>query len=293
MSRPKLKGDHIPVVSSRQIADLPTTIRLRLRHLPSLLRWIGIVLLLVALSRPTAKERLPQRTLGIDIMLCLDISSSMAATDMGDERSRLQIARSAASDFVDRRDGDRIALMQFARYADLLSPRTQHYQALHTLLASMKCVEADGDEDRTGIGGAVARAAQVLGRSEAKSKVLILLTDGEENLAQDSSSEEVPLAEAAQLCRHHQVRVHLISSRPSGQVNAAQSLATSTGGRYFAATDAASVKQVYELIDALEKSELEEPRFRWVELFVPFLLAGLAALLLARWASETKLEVLP
>lgn len=291
--QPPLGGDNIPVVSSRQTADLPGSWRLRWRRLPMILRCIGLVLLLIALSRPTSKERLPQRTLGIDIMLCLDVSSSMAARDMNDERSRLQIAQDAAADFLAKRDGDRIALMQFARYADLLSPRTQHYEALRQLLSGVECVAADGPEDRTGIGGAVARAAQVLGRSEAKSKVLILLTDGEENLAQDSASEEVSLQEAAQLCTMKGVRVHLISSRPGVETNAAQSLATSTGGRYFAATDAAAVKQVYALIDALEKSELEEPRFRWVERFLPFLIAGLAILLLARLLAETKLEVLP
>jgi len=257
------------------------------------LRLVGFVLLLIALTRPTSKERLPQQTLGIDIMLCLDVSSSMAARDMDPQRSRLQIAKDAAVDFLAKRDGDRIALMQFARYADLLSPRTQHYDALRTLIGEVNMVEADGIEDRTGIGGAVARAAQVLGRSDSKSKVLILLTDGEENLAQDSASEEISLAEAAQLCTHFGVRVHLISSRPGAQANGAELLSSTTGGRYFTATDAAAVSQVYDLIDALEKSELEEPRYRWVERFLPFLIVGLLALVLARLLAETKLEVLP
>jgi Ca-activated chloride channel homolog len=286
-------SDHIPLISSGQTRDLPGSWRLRWRWFPFVLRVVGLILLLIALSRPTSQERLPQRTLGIDIMLCLDVSSSMAAKDMDPQHSRLQIAKDAATDFLQKRDGDRIALLQFARYADLLSPRTQHYDALRTLIGGIKMVEADGLEDRTGIGGAVARAAQVLGRSDAKSKVLILLTDGEENLAQDSASEEISLAEAAKLCSHFGVRVHLISSRPGALSNGAELLASTTGGRFFTATDAAAVGQVYDLIDALEKSELEEPRYRWKEQFFPFLMVGLLALLLARLLAETKLEVLP
>ena len=117
-------SDHIPLISSRQTQQLPSTWRQRWRGLPMMLRIVGLLLLLIALSRPTSKERLPQRTLGIDIMLCLDVSSSMAARDMDPQRTRLQIAKDAAADFLAKRDGDRMALMQFARYADLLSPRT-------------------------------------------------------------------------------------------------------------------------------------------------------------------------
>ena len=279
------------------------SLRLRFRFFPGLLRVLGIALLFGALSRPVALARLPQKTEGIDILLCIDTSSSMSARDMemgtalNPSRTRLQVAKDSATKFLQKRDGDRIGLLQFARFADLLCPRTQHYDALLGLLSDVQTVPPDSEEDLTGIGAAVAKAAQVLSTSKAKSKIVVLLTDGEENLATPDAPDEITLAEASMLCKQLGVRVYVISSRPTPALGSTQDpsiqMARLTGGRYFSASDAHAVTEVYEWIDSLEKSELEEPRFQEVERFLPLLLLGLAVLLLARLLAETKLEVLP
>jgi Ca-activated chloride channel homolog len=286
----------IPLSSAPLLSQQPASWRRRWRWLPLALRLIGLSLLLYALSRPMVQQRLPQRTQGIDIMLAIDVSSSMAARDMDvamdsdgqSSRTRLQVAQDAAIGFLSKRAGDRISLIKFARFADLISPRTQHYDALRAQLNTLQCVTADGPEDQTGIGLAIARSAQILQRSQAKSKVLILLTDGEETLATAPNSEEITIAAAAGYCQQVGIRVYLISSRPD-----AKTLELPSNIRHFLAQDAANLKQIYSLIDALEKSELEEPRYQWVDRFFPFLLGGLLALFLARLLAETKLEATP
>ncbi|NQU50847.1 MAG: VWA domain-containing protein [Planctomycetes bacterium] len=303
MSLPRRR---IPLSNAPLLKQQPSSWRRRWRRLPLALRVIGLGLLLYALSRPMVQQRLPQRTQGIDIMLAIDVSSSMAARDMdlatdffvegeaavGNDpqasRTRLQVAQDAAIGFLNKRTSDRISLIKFARFADLISPRTQHYEALRAQLNTLQCVTADGPEDQTGIGLAIARSAQILQRSLAKSKVLILLTDGEETLATAPNSEEITIADAAGYCQQAGIRIYLISSRPN-----AKALELPSNIRQFLAQDADNLKQIYSLIDALEKSELEEPRYQWVERFLPFLLAGLLALFVARLLAETKLEATP
>src|SRR6185295_2846875 len=135
---------------------------------------------------------LPQLHRGIDILLCLDVSSSMTTpmarigSMTGPSRpasdSRLEVARDAAARFIRGRPDDRIGLLSFARYCDLIGPPTLDHAALLERLADVRAVEADGPEDATAIGAAVARAAQALRSSPSQSKLVIVLTDGEENV---------------------------------------------------------------------------------------------------------------
>ena len=277
--------------------------RVRLLPLPWLLLVAGLSLAVVALARPVEHVPLPHETEGIDIMLCLDTSSSMTANDMDPQRTRLDVARDAAARFVAGRPNDRIGLVCFARFPDLRCPPTPDHDALRNFLAAVAPVAGDGPEDATGIGTAVARAAQVLRASPAKARVVILLTDGEENIATAERPEEIAPVHAGQLCRELGVKVYAIaaglgSRRPSGDwveidTRQVQRLAATAGGRFFEARDAGAVAGVYREIDELERVAFEEPRTNVEERFLPFLVAAVVLLLASRLLQSTLLAVMP
>ncbi len=283
----------------------PRTWRTSLRHLPGVLQVLGLVLLGVALARPAARTELPRTHEGIDILLCLDTSSSMAATDLDEqgERTRLDVSRDAAAAFIRGRPDDRIGLITFARYPDLRCPLTRDHEALLAILASVATVTSDGPEDATGLGTAVAGAAKILADSGAVSRVAILLTDGEENVALAGKKEEIAPSHAAQLSERLGVRVYTIvagigRTGPDGawielDTRAVEHVARRTGGGFYRARDADAVASVYAEIDELEKAPLEEPRYIFVDRFLAFLAAALVLLLLSRWLSTTVLDVLP
>ena len=274
---------------------MPLTVRSALRPLPGVLRVVGVLLVVVALARPVTREPVPMETEGIDILLCLDVSSSMTATDMEARGSRLDVARKAAGRFVADRPHDRIGLVRFARYADVLCPPTLDHDALAEFLDGMQTVAGDGPEDATGIGNAVARAAQTLQDGTGASRIVVVLTDGEENVATSDRPEEIAPSQAAQLCAALGVKVYAIAAGDVTGVDTSplRVLAQRTNGGYFEAPSAADVAGVYAAIDELETTELPEPRYRIVEGFAPFLLAGLAFLLGGTLLSETWLRVLP
>lgn len=278
--------------------------RSRLLWVPRGMQVAGLLCAVVALARPVERVALPLRAEGIDLVLCLDVSSSMAARDMDPDKSRLVLAKAAATEFAEQRPTDRIGIVAFARYADVLCPPTLDHSALGGIVAEVELVEADGPEDRTGIGGAVARAAQVLRRSEARSKVIVLLTDGEENVATGGSTRgEIAPKQAGQVCETLGVRVYTIAigigRRARGgdwtalDTTAVEELAASTGGAFFAARDADAVSGVFAAIDSLEKSEFEEPRYEDRERFLPFLWVAGALLILGRLLGVTLWEVVP
>lgn len=284
-------------------AALPGTWRTRLAPLPRVLQAAGVVLLLVALARPVRRSPLPPTTEGIDLLLCLDVSSSMTATDLDPERSRLALAKAAADRFIEGRPHDRIGLVCFARYPDVRCPPTLDHRALREFLAAVRLVPADSPEDATGIGTAVARSAQALRDGAARSKVVILLTDGEENVATAATPDEIAPLHAGQLCAELGVRVYAVAVGLGSRSRAGtwveidtrqvRRLAERTGGRYFEARDAEAVAGVYAAIHDLEKSTLAEPRYRNEDRFLAFLVAGVALLLLSRGLETTVFLVLP
>ncbi len=285
------------------VQGLPPSWRVRCLPLPRVLQVAGLLCALLALARPVRRTPLPTRAEGIDILLCLDVSSSMAESDLDPRRTRLDVAKDAAARFIEGRPDDRIGLISFARFPDLCCPLTLDHGALAELLAGVKRVEPDGPEDATGIGTAVARAAQVLRGSSAKSRVVILLTDGEENVATRETPEEIAPLPAAQLCEAVGIRVYAIAAGIGSrdlhgswvEVDTSQieRLARRTGGKFFAARDAGAVAGVYATIDELEKVELPRPRYRIDERFLPFLVSALALLLASRLLEATVLEVWP
>jgi len=281
----------------------PRTWRNYARFVPGVLTATGLAVGIVALSRPVERVAMPEERLGIDIMLCLDTSSSMAATDLSRSRTRLDVAKAAAARFVAGRPDDRIGLVTFARYPDLKCPLTADHVALREIIAAVRLVTNEGPEDATGIGTATARAAQVLGSGEARSRVVILLTDGEENVATADEPEEIAPLHAGQLCEKLSIRVYAVAAgadtRDSdGNVvpldtEQIEAVAVRTGGRFYEAKNAGAVAGVYAEIDALEKAVFSEPRFAVEERFLPFLLAALLLLVLGRLTAYGPVAVLP
>ncbi|MEZ5990515.1 MAG: VWA domain-containing protein [Planctomycetota bacterium] len=282
---------------------LPRSLRQRLLFVVPLCQALCLACAILALARPAREVALPRERAGIDIFLCLDRSSSMAATDMDPRRSRLAIAREAAARFVEGRPDDRIGLLAFARFPDLVCPLTLDHEALLGFLDGLGQVEADGPEDLTGIGTAVARAAQ-LGRDRPeRSKVVILLTDGEENLATGRKPDEVGPGRAGLLCRELGVRVYAISigvgrRGPDGRLQPLDlrpimDMAEATGGSLLTARDAGTVDAVYRRIGALESHALTEPRFAVEDRVLPLVLAALVLAVSRLLLQATWLEVRP
>jgi Ca-activated chloride channel family protein len=282
---------------------LPRSWRSLAAPLPRALQALALGLVVIALARPVERTALPLRTEGIDILLCLDLSSSMTANDMDARRTRLEVAQDAADAFVAGRANDRIGLVCFARYPDVRCPLTLDHRALRDVLSDVTTVDSDGPEDATGVGTAIARAAQVLEGAASSSRVVILLTDGEENVATQRTPDEIAPLHAAQLCEELGVRVYTIAAgvgnpdRQGGWVavdtTQVRRLSERTGGRFFGARDAAAVTSVYGLIDELERAELDEPRYRVEDRFLAFLAAAVLLLLVGRLLESTVLEVLP
>jgi len=291
------------VLFAPPVADLPRTLRERLAAAPRALQVAGLGCALVALARPVERVPLPETRAGLDLVLCLDTSSSMKQTDMGPgDRTRLAVAKREAAAFVRARADDRIGLVAFARYPDVRCPPTLDHEALLRFLDAVEPVAGDGPEDATGIGTAVARAADVLRARESRARVVVLLTDGEENVATADKPDEIAPVHAGQLCRRLGVRVYAIAAgrgrrAAAGEVvkpdtRQVRRLAEGTGGRFFEAENATAMQAVYGEIDALERVDFAEPKYALVEGFDAWLLAALALLLSGRaWAAGR--EALP
>ncbi|HEX5052545.1 MAG TPA: VWA domain-containing protein [Planctomycetota bacterium] len=282
---------------------LPASWRERAAAVPLLLEVLAIALAVCALARPVQRVPLPPEREGRDVLLCLDRSSSMAAEDLAEGRTRLDVAKEVASRFVAERGVDRTGFVTFARYADLGCPPTLDRDAVRALLGGVQMVDKEGPEDATAIGAAVALAAEVLARSPAKGKVVVLLTDGEENVATSAAPAEIAPLHAGQLCAAFGIRVHAVvvgkgNQKADGRfvpldTTAVRQLAETTGGRFFAAPDAAALRAVYADIDALEAVAFAEPRV-WVrEWFALALGLSVLAAAGAHCLARTVLGVLP
>ncbi len=276
-------GVHASVATLFLDDPLPRSWRDRMAWLPDALGLVAVAVLGVALAEPVERVPLPDDVEGIDILLCLDTSSSMTALDLDETRTRLDVARDAAKRFVEARPDDRIGVVSFARYPDLRCPPTLDHEAVDDVLAELAPVDPDGSEDATGIGTAIARAASTLAATVRPTRVVILLTDGEENVASMESTDEIAPVHAAQLCEELGVRVYTIVA---GDVSASgidttqvERVAARTGGMFFVARDASTIDNVYSLIDQLERAPTTTPRFGIEHRFAT--LATLAFLLFA------------
>jgi len=279
----------------------------RWKHrVPSVLRALALVALIFALARPqTGATTESVLTEGIDIVLVLDISTSMLAEDL--EPNRLEAAKAVAADFVTGRSNDRIALVAFAGEAFTQVPLTLDYSVVTTLLAEL---DPGMIEDGTAVGMGLATAVKRLQASDAASKVVVLLTDGRSNRG------EIGPLTAAQMAEALGVRVYTIGAGSRGTARvpvddpfrgrvyatmrvdideeSLQQIAELTGGRYFRATDTESLAAIYEEIDQLETTEIEVENFTQYEERFPLVL-GLGLLLIVAEATlaRTALRRLP
>jgi Ca-activated chloride channel family protein len=273
----------LPTASAALFAGLRPTLRQRLVWVPQAARLLSALCLCVAMARPVQRDVLPIREEGVDIVLVVDVSGSMATPDMTDDPDyrRMDAARARAAEFARARTDDRVGLVAFARYAELRCPPTLDEDALAAFLRVLETVTPNSDLDGTAIGTGLAKAVQVLAKSEAKSKVAVLLTDGENNFA------DILPKDAAKLAKDAGVRVHTIGlgngvATPFGMQQLdfgdLQVIAETTGGEFFQPKSDDDLARVYARIDELEKTELEDPRYRMVDRFEWPLGAGLLLL---------------
>ena len=278
----------------------------RWRYVLPVLRLLALAALVVAFARPRAgvtSENI--LTEGIDIVLVLDISSSMLAEDL--EPNRIQAAKQVAANFVAGRLNDRIGLVVFAGQAFTQVPLTLDYGVLRDLMDEL---EVGMVEDGTAVGMGLATAVKRLNASAAESKVVVLLTDGRNNRG------EIDPLTAAQMAQALGVRVYTIGAGSRGTARVPvddpvlgrryatvrvdvdeetlAEVASTTGGRYFRATDTESLASIYQEIDELETTEIEVQNFtRYTELFHIPLAAGLLLLLVEAGLANTLLRKLP
>ena len=263
----------------------------------------AMLALLVALARPVVVESEPPARLGREILLCFDRSSSMAALDLDPTKNRLAVGKELAADFLRGRRDDRLGIVSFARFADLVCPPTRDHAAVTELLGGVQLVDSDGSEDATAIGAAVGMAANLLQRSAAPGKVIVLLTDGEENVATAGATEQIAPLHAGQWCRDHDIRVHCIALGRGEQgadgswraldTTAVQQLAQITGGRFYPAADAATLQAVYAEIDQLEAVRFAEPGVRVDEWFALPTWIGLLLFAGAHLLRHSRMAVMP
>ncbi len=287
----------LPIAALDPLAELPRTLRARLVHLPLLLHAIAALAFVLALARPVAREVMPLRELGVDIVLVVDRSSSMLSPDM-DARgtTRMQAARDNAIAFAKARKTDRVGLLTFARYPELTCPLTLDQDALAAFLRGVETVPPRSAEDGTAIGVALAQVSQVLAPSKAKSKVAVFLSDGEQTV------HDIGFEDGARLCVDAGVRVHTIGIGAGEHTmlgvreltfEALRKAADVTKGKFFRARSAEDLADVYAEIDALEKVELDDPRYRTTDYFQWPLLGGALCLALGLLLEATWLRRLP
>lgn len=258
-----------------------------LRHVPFILRVLSIICLITALARPqTRNDQEMVSGEGIDIMLCMDVSGSMLAQDFSP--NRLEAMKQVASEFVDKRPTDRIGLVIFAGESFTSSPITMDRTTLKTQIANAQTgYLADG----TAIGDGLATSVDRLKDSKAKTRIVILLTDGE-----DQGGLLDPNA-AKEIAKSVGIKVYTIGMATEGfasapmqsedgqvtmrkqKVNLNETLlrdiAAETGGLYFRARDNAGLEKIYSEIDKLEKSAIQITALkRFNEKFLPFAIAA-------------------
>lgn len=277
-----------------------------IKYLP-ILRYLGIAGLIIALARPclVLKEE-EVKAEGIDIIMVMDLSSSMLARDF--KPDRLTVSKKVAQDFIDKRKYDRIGLVVFAGESFTQSPLTTDHRIVKELLGTL---ESGMLEDGTAIGMGLASAVNRLKESESESKVVILLTDGVNN------SGYIKPMTAAEIAKEIKVKVYTIgvgsmgnavspiSRRSNGQYvfglsrveideDLLREISKLTGGNYYRATNEMSLERIYDEIDRLEKTEIEVSVFkRYSEEFRRFLFFGLACLLIEWLLKNTFLRTIP
>lgn len=275
----------------------PASLRQKLVWLPDLLRILTFVMVVMVLARPQTHNSWGKKTSeGIDIMLAMDVSTSMLAQDL--KPNRIEAAKSVAAEFISGRPDDNIGLTIFAGESFTQCPMTTDHTSLLNLLQNVRTDIAEKGliEDGTAIGMGLANAVGRLKDSKTKSKVVILLTDGSNNMGDIS-----PLT-AAQIAKSLGIRVYTIAVgsktvapypmqvggtvqyvnvRADVDTGTLTKIAQTADGHFYRATNTAELKQIYKDIDKLEKSKMEIKRFsKRYEAYQPFAIVAVLSLLL-------------
>src|SRR5262249_20247053 len=270
----------------------------------------AIVLVSIALSRPLrGSVETSSQTEGVDIALLIDRSGSMRFEDMEEGQSRIDVVKTVVQDFAVRRMTDRegaadnVALIVFAAYPQLLCPFTLDVDAITGFLKDLKPVESRA-EDGTAIGVGLAKAVAVLRETAAKSKIVVLLTDGENNIDLIT-----PLA-AADLAAQEKVKVYTVFAgryefgydmfgnlqRSKREIDTTdlETIAAKTGGRFYRARDKKDLERIYAEIEKLERTKRVEKRWsETFDLFLRWLASGLPLSVLGWALGSTFLRRLP
>ena len=289
----------------RPFASLRPTWRERARHLPAALRLLAITAVVVALARPQLTSQGENMyTEGIDIALLLDISGSMLAEDF--QPNRIQAAKEVAQTFVEGRANDRIGLVIFAGQSFTQCPMTLDYRVLKNLLRQVKPGVV---EDGTAIGMAIAQGVNRLKDSKAKSRVMILLTDGVNNRG------EIDPKTAAQIAQSFGIRIYTVGVGTVGEApypvqtpfgiryqnvpvdvdeKTLKAIAEMTGAEFFRATNNRALREIYAQIDKLEKTRIEVKSYRsYTEVFYPWAWLALGLLVFEMAVAGGVLRKLP
>lgn len=297
--------------SGELLSGLRNSWKIRLSSRLIFLRLAAYLLIIIALARP--QSSVPDskiRSEGIDIVLAIDCSTSMLAEDFkigGKRINRLDIVKEVVKDFINGRKNDRIGIVVFSARAYTIGPLTLDYG---WLIQNLDRIKAGMIEDGTAIGSGIAASLNRLKDTKAKSKIVILLTDGRNNAGKIS-----PFT-AAQAAKVLNIKIYTIGAGTKGLApypaydlfgnkvyrmisidideDTLQKIASLTNVRYFRATDTESLKKIYNEIDKLEKSPIEEKGYsQYNELFIYFLIPALALLFIEIILSNTLLRKIP
>jgi Ca-activated chloride channel family protein len=276
------------------------------------LRWLALALFIVALAQPRfIKGETEIKASGIDIVLALDLSTSMASEDFlvhGERISRIDLAKQVLSEFIDKRPNDRIGLIAFAGRAYIACPVTLDHDYLHKNLDRLHLGII---EDRTAIGQGLAASVNRLRELKSKSRIVILMTDGQNNAG------KIPPLTAAEIAQALSVKVYTIGVGIRGEApypvgtdpfgrkvyrplpvdideDTLTKIADKTGGRYFRADSTETLRRIYSEIDRMEKTDAKVKKYQqFEEIFGQVALAGLAVLVLEMILGHTVWRKLP
>ena len=288
------------------LRGLPRTTAQRVKGWLQLLELVGLALLVVAMARPqSGREDIRMTSNGVAIQLVIDRSESMRALDLDDNRwdrtriSRLDVVKEVVRDFVSPdgdlpgRPEDLVGLVSFAGYVKSHCPLTLDHGLLVELLSTIRVPEAARGDDllMTAMGDALVIGVSRLREIEAKSKVVVLLSDGRSNIGVASPES------AAEAAADEEIKVYTVgigTVRGGLDEAALRHVAETTGGRYFNARTASDLVEVYRTIDGLERTEIEAFKAtRWRDLFPAWLWTGIGLLLLHRFLVDTRFRSLP
>lgn len=302
------KGERFIFYSSKSLLkDSNRSIKVFMIKNLFFLKLISLILFITALARPQILNyyNIEDRK-GIDILITLDISGSMASIDFK-PKNRLEVAKDVISNFIQKRETDRLGLVIFAGTSYTKCPLTIDYDILRFFLSETSIGEL---EDGTAIGMALATSVNRIRHSKTTTKIIILLTDGVNNKG------EIDPHDAAKIAKDFNIKVYTIGVGKRGRApfpitdsygrkqhimidveideELLKEIANNTGGLYFRATDKSSLQQIFQEIDRWEKSEISTKTFHEAnDLFLYFLIAALFILLLSEFAKRTLLRTLP